>query len=245
MALETYLILALVLPFAHREVQPRQKVRKLAAMYHLSKATSSFLLLLSTVNAWQSPPSCKAAPGTSNWPSFSQWSALNHSISGQLLQPAPPGAVCYPDQPTYNATLCSLVQNDLFLDIDYFSTLPSACAWPFWNNDSCLPFQQFLSMPCSYEGFPIYVVNATNKDDVKKGVDFARENNVRLVVKASGHDYSGRYYLSLTIHFGLHFPITNSNRQLDANEKQDDSSKCHDYLGPQYQRYICFKRIQA
>jgi len=36
-------------------------------------------------------------------------------------------------------------------------------------------------------------VNATNKDDVKKAVDFAKENNVRLVVKGSGHDYLGRY----------------------------------------------------
>lgn len=38
----------------------------------------------------------------------------------------------------------------------------------------------------------MYVVNATCAEDVKKGVDFAREENVRLVVKASGHDYLGR-----------------------------------------------------
>lgn len=37
------------------------------------------------------------------------------------------------------------------------------------------------------------MVNATCSEDVKMGVDFARENNVRLVVKASGHDYLGRF----------------------------------------------------
>ncbi len=46
--------------------------------------------------------------------------------------------------------------------------------------------------PCSGQGYPIYVVNATCAEDVKKGVDFARENNVRLVVKGTGHDYLGR-----------------------------------------------------
>jgi hypothetical protein len=64
-------------------------------------------------------------------------------------------------------------------------------------------------------------------------------------VKASGHDYIGRYYLSFPVHFGLHFRITDSNGQYDANENQDDSSKCHDYLSSQYQGYICFKRIQT
>jgi hypothetical protein len=156
----------------------------------IQSAIMSFsLALLSLVSAWKSPPACKGAPGTSSWPTVPQWNALNESISGRLLQPSPPGAVCHPDQPTYDPTLCSLVQAEFF-NIDYYSTLPSASAWPNWNNDSCIPF---LPAPCSNEGYPIYVVNATNKDDVKKGVDFARENNVRLVVKASGHDYLGRY----------------------------------------------------
>jgi FAD/FMN-containing dehydrogenase len=58
-----------------------------------------------------------------------------------------------------------------------------------WNNDTCLPYP---TDPCSGEGYPIYVVNATSAEDVKKGVDFARENNVRLIVKGTGHDYLGR-----------------------------------------------------
>jgi len=173
------------------KVQPYLQI--LQVMYFQSTATSLLLLLLSSVNAWQPPPPCKAAPGSSNWPSLPQWNALNRSISGRLLQPPPPGAVCHPDQPTYNAAQCAnLVQNEWF-QIDYYSTIPTASAWPFWNNESCLPFPGF---PCSGEGYPIYAINATSKDDVKNGVDFARRNNVRLVVKASGHDYLGRYYLT-------------------------------------------------
>lgn len=56
-------------------------------------------------------PSCKAIPGSPDWPSGSSWSALNSSLSGRLLQLAPPGAVCHPDQPTYNAAICLTVQD--------------------------------------------------------------------------------------------------------------------------------------
>lgn len=57
-------------------------------------------------------------------------------------------------------------------------------------NDSCLPSQD---APCSGAGYPVYVVNATSAADVKIAIDFARDNGVRLVVKASGHDYLKRY----------------------------------------------------
>ncbi|MDC0535918.1 FAD-dependent oxidoreductase, partial [Francisellaceae bacterium] len=37
-----------------------------------------------------------------------------------------------------------------------------------------------------------YAVEVVNTDDVVKSVNFARENNLRLVVKGAGHDYLGR-----------------------------------------------------
>jgi hypothetical protein len=60
---------------------------------------------------------------------------------------------------------------------------------PNWSNDSCLPDP---SAGCSGAGYSVYVINATSKEYVKKGVDFARKNNVRLIVKGTGHDYLGR-----------------------------------------------------
>jgi hypothetical protein len=133
-------------------------------------------------------PTCKTIPGDPGWPSQTEWSSLNTTICGQLLQPAPVGAVCHPSQPAYNASLCSIVMQEWF-QVDFFSQDPSASAWPFWNNDSCLPFP---GTPCSAEGYPVYIVNATTTEHVKAGVDFARMHNVRLVVKATGHDYLGR-----------------------------------------------------
>ncbi|TVY64202.1 FAD-linked oxidoreductase patO, partial [Lachnellula suecica] len=132
--------------------------------------------------------SCKASLGSSNWPTLSQWTALNASISGRLLKPPPPAAVCHPEQPTYNITECAIAQQAWYtLPLHTENSISSA--WNNWNNDSCLPT---LPSHCSGEGYPIYVINATCKEDAKAGVDFARKHNIRLNVKSSGHDYLGR-----------------------------------------------------
>jgi hypothetical protein len=45
---------------------------------------------------------------------------------------------------------------------------------------------------CSGRGYPAYVVNATTAAHVQAAVNFAREHNVRLSVKNTGHDVPGR-----------------------------------------------------
>jgi hypothetical protein len=150
------------------------------------------LQFLQLISAGTSNPAiCKASLGSPDWPTLSQWAALNASISGRLLQPPPPGAVCHPDQPTYNAAECPTVLTDWY-SIPFHVDNPISSAWNNWNNDSCLPT---LPSPCSGEGYPVYVINATCKEDVKAGIDFARKNNVRLNVKSSGHDYMGRFVI--------------------------------------------------
>ena len=37
----------------------------------------------------------------------------------------------------------------------------------------------------------VYAVAARNADDIAAAVDFARDNNLRLVVKGGGHSYQG------------------------------------------------------
>ncbi len=138
--------------------------------------------------AWNSPQDCKAIPGTNTWPSESEWSRLNQSLSGSLLKPSPPGAVCHPDQPTYNPAACPAVQAGWLTSV-WHSDNSVSVSENNWVNDTCLPV---ATDPCSGEGYPIYVVNATCAEDVKKGVDFARRKHVRLIVKGTGHDYLGR-----------------------------------------------------
>jgi len=48
----------------------------------------------------------KASPGSAEWPFPHQLDTLNSSVSGRLLKPTPPGAVCHPDQFTYESIAC-------------------------------------------------------------------------------------------------------------------------------------------
>lgn len=133
--------------------------------------------------------SCKATTGSAQWPSTSAWASLNRTAAGRLLNPSPPGAVCHPKQPTYDADQCPKVKLE-WVSIFFHQDNPISSAWDNFNNDSCLPL---ATAPCSDKGYPVYVVNATTPAHVQAAVKFAGKHNVRLIVKGTGHDYLGRY----------------------------------------------------
>ncbi|OBT38737.1 hypothetical protein VE00_10689 [Pseudogymnoascus sp. WSF 3629] len=147
-----------------------------------------FLQLLALSSSHPNPKVCKAQPGTKSWPSEAKWESLDKSLLGQLIKTVPPGAVCHPSQPSYDAAACPAVQEGWKL-AKWHTENPVSVILDNAVNDTCLPDPKY---PCSAEGYPIYVVNATTAEHVKKGVDFARHNKVRLVVKGTGHDYMGR-----------------------------------------------------
>ena len=130
---------------------------------------------------------CKATPGSPTWPSVIEWDALNRSVNGRLLRPPPPAAVCHANQPTYNPAMCTVTD---WTNATTYANDPVGIINPNWSNDSCLPQPKY---PCTGQGFPIYVINATYPKYAAAGVSFARSHNIRLNVKGSGHDYLGRY----------------------------------------------------
>lgn len=121
--------------------------------------------LLNVITVWSSAPQsrCKTTPSSADWPSTAAWAALSSSVSGHLIKTVPPGAVCHPDQPTYNPVTCPIVQAG-FLTSVWHTKDPVSSIVNNWNDDTCLPLAK---VPCSGEGYPIYVVNAISKEDVK------------------------------------------------------------------------------
>jgi hypothetical protein len=109
-----------------------------------------FAQLVMSVNAnataKNSPHStCKATPGSPYWPNDSFWTSLNHSLNGQLFKPTTPGAVCHPDQPTFNATLCPTVQAE-WLTAVFHTDDPVSGVQENWSNDTCLPYANDTSV---------------------------------------------------------------------------------------------------
>ena len=128
---------------------------------------------------------CKATAGSSNWPTTAQWQSLNASVSGHLSQPIPPGAPCHSDFPQYNTDACTAVYNE-WINPSFYVNNPVAVDY---NDDTCLPAS---TAPCSASGYPAYVVTAMSASDVQATVKFAASTGVRLIVKATGHDFLGR-----------------------------------------------------
>jgi hypothetical protein len=75
-----------------------------------------------------------------------------------------------------------------------------AALWPLYTNNTCLPTDN-PAEPCTQGFYGTYVIMATKEEHIKVGVDFARERNLRLIIRNTGHDFLGRStgYESLVI----------------------------------------------
>jgi hypothetical protein len=130
-----------------------------------------------------SRPRCKAFPGDASWPGEDEWRRLNKTLGGVLLNPLPPASVCYRTSPDFSAEACSFLANNASQTSFYLDDPVTILnQWPQGN--TCL-LSQDPTGNCTRGGYPVYVVNATSVKHVQAAVNFARNNNVRLVIKCA------------------------------------------------------------
>ncbi|KAK4183273.1 hypothetical protein QBC35DRAFT_526198 [Podospora australis] len=144
-------------------------------------------------------PRCKVNPQDPDWPTDAEWAQLNTTIHGRLLKPTPAPAVCYPG-PQYNATVCQFLQTEA-RGTRFWLNDPLSVLWTWTQGNTCLAVANSTGKSCTQGGFPTYVVNATKDRHVQAAVNFARNKNLRLIIKNTGHDFLGRSngYGSLSI----------------------------------------------
>jgi FAD/FMN-containing dehydrogenase len=125
--------------------------------------------------AWAAPGArARVRPGDAAWPSDERWAQLGQQVGGRLADVRSPliacrGAVATPSC----AQLFKSLKNPYFLgdEVALTQTLGWVDAW--------------TSMPSAR------AVAARTTADVVAAVNFARDNNLRLVVKGGGHSYQG------------------------------------------------------
>ncbi|KAK0672104.1 hypothetical protein QBC41DRAFT_344015 [Cercophora samala] len=138
-------------------------------------------------------PRCKIGPQDAAWPTLHEWARLNTTLNGKLLKPTPAPAVCYPG-PNYNAGACEFLVGGAARRTRFWLDDPLSVLSPWTQGNTCL-LSANVSGPtrsCTQGGFPEYVVNATSVRDIQIAVNFARNNNIRLIIKNTGHDFLGR-----------------------------------------------------
>lgn len=119
-------------------------------------------------------PASRVRPGDAGWPSQEIWEKLNRTVGGRLIKLASPFDACVrsPDGAEC-AKFWKNLHNPFFLGDEpaLTQTLGWVGAW--------------TSRPSAY------AVAARSTADVVAAVNFARDHNLRLVIKGGGHSYQG------------------------------------------------------
>ncbi|KAH9880299.1 hypothetical protein IAQ61_000588 [Plenodomus lingam] len=132
---------------------------------------------------------CRAVPGDASWPSDAAWASLNDTLDGALLKPRPLASVCYYGV-EYNATKCEQLRSS-WKSMNLHTEDPTSVMSQWASGSSCTP-TLYPNSTCTQGGFPIYVVRATTIKHIQIAVNFARNHNIRLVIKNTGHDFNGK-----------------------------------------------------
>lgn len=112
------------------------------------------------------------------WPTESEWSRLNETLDGALLQPLPPASAC--DTPSTHEPTCETLVNGSQTADFFDDPVKTSTQWPQGN--TC-PALRNATGVCTQGGYPAYVVNATAIKHIQAAVNFARNKYIRLIIK--------------------------------------------------------------
>lgn len=136
----------------------------LAALFRSNKLTMADTL----------PPRSRVRPTDPLWPDSSRWKKLKAAVGGNLIEVRPPFASCAA-QPR---------GQDCLDAVKYAKN-------PYWIGDQPGGTEVSGWLNAWMPAPSVYAVKPRHAADVAAAVVFARDNNLRLVVKGGGHSYQG------------------------------------------------------
>lgn len=152
----------------------RRTLLKLMATHALLSSGRPSSALANPDSIHTGPTKRRVRPGDPDWPSPAEWSRLKGAVGGRLINVESPlvGCAGNPDSPACQALLHNL-RNPFFVGDQPWATQSSG-----W-------LDAWTSAPS------VYAVAAERAADVVAAVNFARERNLRLVIKGGGHSFQG------------------------------------------------------
>ncbi|PWN49215.1 FAD-binding domain-containing protein [Violaceomyces palustris] len=144
---------------------------------------------------------CK--PSQTCWPSDAQWTAFNQTINGRLIKVIPWPEPCFSNP---NGDRCQAIKAS-YNDAQTRSDQPGITENDNWSYcysnegdaDDCslqaaapalgttLPFRT-----CKLGRISPYAVDVRGPSDIQATLSFAKKNNIKVVIKNTGHEYLGR-----------------------------------------------------
>jgi len=152
----------------------RRTLLKLGAMTSLLSAALPPSTIADTASTPTGVTKRRVRPGDPDWPSPVEWNRLKEAVGGRLINVESPltGCAGNPETPVCQKLLRNL-RNPFFIGDQAWATQNSG-----W-------LDAWMSAPSAY------AVAAESATDVVAAVNFARERNLRLVIKGGGHSFQG------------------------------------------------------
>ncbi|RYP80263.1 hypothetical protein DL769_002565 [Monosporascus sp. CRB-8-3] len=116
------------------------------------------------------PPRCRVFPGDEDWPSERKWKIFNKLLGNALIPTTPLAAPCYSNWGVYDAAKCEAITAN-------------------WGDAY---IQEAENETCTLGAYPIAAVNVSNVAQIQLAINFARNANLRLVIKNTGHCFLGK-----------------------------------------------------
>ncbi|KAK4868625.1 hypothetical protein LT330_006827 [Penicillium expansum] len=127
------------------------------------------------------------------WPSETDWANLNSSIHGNLISVRPIGRICH--EPTYEQQACDVLLN-VSRNSGWRAAQPGTLQDWVWESGSTREETCFVGgpvdLPCHQGRTPLYSAAVRLVSHVQCAIKFAKNHNLRLVIRNTGHDGSGR-----------------------------------------------------
>ncbi len=134
---------------------------------------TSFPAAVGTAPPDEAPDRCR--PNQPCWPTAEEWQKLRTSLRGKLERPTSPWQPCTADA---TSAVCAATLRDL--------------KNPYYLQDQAGGTESAGWLDAWTAAQSAYAVAAESAEDVAAAVSFARDHNLRLVIKGTGHDYLGR-----------------------------------------------------
>ncbi|RYP49501.1 hypothetical protein DL768_004804 [Monosporascus sp. mg162] len=156
------------------------------------------------------PTKCRVFPGDEDWPSERKWKILNKLLGNALIPTTPLAAPCYSNWGVYDAAKCEaitanwgdayiqyvLIRNPIghLLNATCSEDDPTSVMWPIWQGRTCLPGvnREAENETCTLGAYPVAAVNVSSVAQIQLAINFARNANLRLVIKNTGHCFLGK-----------------------------------------------------
>ena len=152
----------------------RHLLQALGALPLLSSGVASLSASTKVANASATRTIRRARPSDPSWPNAEDWAKLREAVEGNLIEVRAMFESCATDS---DGAACrepaKYIKN------------------PYWLGDQAAGTQVSGFLDGWASAPSAYAIKARHTADIVAGVNFAREKNLRLVVKGGGHSYLG------------------------------------------------------